>query len=178
MTERTLMNHSRTAVGVDTVFLTPDGVDVASSSLFQITRRRVLFDDVSFVTIHHERGVAFLVATGAFGTFFTALAIFIVAVSFDTWPMAVPFLLIGFPLFVAFLLRLAMGRSVVTVFGRRSRATLRFGIFRSARAREVYGQLCSAVRRAQNVATGFSPSRPESPAPPLPADVPLPPPAQ
>lgn len=173
MNGRTLVNRSRTALGTDTVYLTPDGVDVDASQAYTVVRRRVLFDDVSLVTLHHERGVAFLVATGAFGTFFLALSIFMVAVNFDMWPAAIPFFAIGLPIFMAFLLRLAMGRSVVTVFGRRSRAVLRFGVFRSARAREIYGQLCAAVRRAQSRVTAE-----ESPERPLPADVPLPPPAQ
>lgn len=173
MNGRTLLTRSRTALGTDTVYLTPDGVDVDASQAYTVVRRRVLFDDVSLVTLHHERGVAFLVLTGVIGTLLLAVSIFMVAVNFELWPAAVPFLAIGLPVFVAFLLRLAMGRSVVTVFGRRSRAVLRFGTFRSTRAREVYGQLCAAVRRAQGRITA-----PEPPAPPLPADVPLPPPAR
>lgn len=178
MSERILLNRARTPLGMDTAYLTPDGIDVDASQAYEVTRRRVLFEDVSLVTLHHERGIAFLITTGAFGTFFLALAILMIAVNLDVWPVALPFFAVGLPLFVAFLLRLAMGRSVVTVFGRRSRAVLRFGIFRSARAREVYGQLCAAVRRARNAAPEVSPPGPESPAPPLPADVPLPPPAQ
>ena len=173
MNGRTLLNRSWTALGTDTIYLAADSVDVDASRAYMVVRRRVVFDDVSLVTLHHERGVAFLVVTGGFGAFFLALSIFMVAVNFDMWPAAIPFFAIGLPLLIAFLLRLAKGRSVVTVFGRRSRAVLRFGTFRSERAREVYGQLCAAVRRAQSRITA-----PESPAPPLPADVPLPPPAQ
>ena len=179
MTDRTLLHRSRTLLGTDASYLAADGIDVDSSQNYEVIRRRVFFDDVGFVTLHRERGLAFLLTTGAFGTFFLAMAIFVVAVSVEAWPVALPFIVLGTPAFLAFLLRLAMGRAVVTVWGRRSRAVLRFGVFASARARTVYGQLCSAVRRAQSVATGFSPSNsPESPAPPLPPDVPLPPPAQ
>lgn len=176
--DRTLLHRSRTILGTDATYLTADGIDVDSSQNYEVIRRRVFFDDVSLVTLHHERGFGFLLTTAAFGTFFLAIAIFIVAINVDAWPVAIPFFLIGSPAFLAFLLRLAMGRSVVTVFGRRSRAVLRFGVFRAAKARTVYGQLCAAVRRAQNAAADFSPPAPESPGRPLPPDVPLPPPAR
>ena len=179
MSDRTLLNRARTPLGADTAYLTPDSVDLDVSQAYEVVRRRVFFDDVSMVTLHHERGIAFLVVTGVFGAACLAAAVFIVAVNVDMWPVALPFVVAGLPAFVAFLLRLAKGRSVVTVFGRRSRAVLRFGVFRSAKAREVYGRVCAAVRRAQSGAAGFSPpDSPESPAPPLPADIPLPPPAQ
>ena len=63
-----------------------------------------------------------------------------------------------------------MGRDVVTVFGRRSKAVLRFGSFRKQRAREVYGHVCAAVRRGQSAIVTQ-----EAPAPALPPDVPMPP---
>ncbi|HYC93228.1 MAG TPA: hypothetical protein VEO54_28745 [Thermoanaerobaculia bacterium] len=176
MTDRTLLHRSRTLLGTDATFVTADGIDVDSSQNYEVIRRRVFFDDVALVTLHRERGLAFLLTTGAFGTFFLAMAIFVVAINVEAWEVALPFFILGAPAFLAFLLRLAMGRAVVTVWGRRSRAVLRFGVFRSGKARRVYGKICSAVRRAQSGAAGFSP--PESPARPLPADVPLPPPAQ
>jgi len=63
------------------------------------------------------------------------------------------------------------GDRVVTVFGRRTRAAIRFGVFKTERAHEVYRIICAATGRAQKSFV----SAPESPAPPLPADVPLPP---
>jgi hypothetical protein len=173
MTGRTLLHRSRTLLGTDAAFLTTDGIDVDSSQNYEVIRRRVFFDDVALVTLHRERGLAFLLTTGAFGTFFLAMAIFVVALNVEAWQVALPFAILGAPAFLAFLLRLAVGRAVVTVWGRRSRAVLRFGIFRSGKAGRVYGQICAAVRRGQNAV-----NVPESPAPPLPADVPLPPPAQ
>jgi hypothetical protein len=41
--------------------------------------------------------------------------------STDAWPAALPFFTVGFLITLAFLIRAALGRSVVTVFGRRSR---------------------------------------------------------
>jgi hypothetical protein len=173
MSDRTFLNRARTFVGTDATYLTRDAIEVDSSQAYSVVRRRVFFDDVSLVTLHRERGWPFVVVTGVFGTFFLAIAIFIVAINVKAWPASVPFAVVGLPVLIACLIRLAMGRSVVTVFGRRSRAVLRFGVFRSQGARDAYGQLCAAVRRGQGAF-----SAPESPAPPLPADVPLPPPAQ
>ena len=178
MSDRTFLHRSRTLVGSDAVYLAPDGIDYDSSQNYEVTRRRVFFDDVALVTLHRERGLAFLLVTAAFGTFFLAMAIFVLALSTEAWPAALPFAVLGAPPFFAFLLRLALGRAVVTVWGRRSRAVLRFSVFSSGKAAKVYGQLCAAVRRAQSGAAGFSPPSPESPAPPPPEDVPLPPPAQ
>lgn len=173
MNERTKLCSSRTLVGSDSAFLTGDGIDLDQSVNYEVVRRRVFFDDVQLVTLHRERGLVFMLLTGAWGLLWTAIAIFIVAIDTDAWPAALFFLILGAPAVIGFLLRLALGREVVTIFGRRSKAALRFGVFRKQRARDVYGQVCAAVRRAQGRV-----SRAESPTPPLPPDVPLPPPAQ
>jgi len=171
--ERTKLCSSRTLVGSDTAYLTADGIDLDQSVNYEVVRRRVFFDDVQLVTLHRERGLLFLVVTGAWGLLWTAIAIFIVAINTKGWPAAMFFLALGGPAVIAFLLRLALGREVVTVCGRRSRASLRFSMFRKQRARDVYGTICAAVRRAHYLV-----SRAESRTPPLPPDVPLPPPAQ
>jgi hypothetical protein len=131
----------------------------------------VFFDDVMLVTLHHERGIPYLVLTGLFAGAMLGFAILIVAISTDAWPGALPFFIVGMLSLTAFLIRVAMGRGVITVFGRRSRAVLRFGSFRARRAREIYGQVCAAVRRGQSA----MPQVRESTDPP-PGDVPLPPP--
>ena len=173
--QRTLLCRTRTFMGNDAIFLTPDGLDVDGAEHYDVVRRRVLFDDVHLVTLHTERGAAYLILTGVFGSFFLALGIFVISLNFQAWPAALVFLVIGAIPFAMFLLRLATGRAVVTVFGRRSKAALRFGTFRATRARSAYGQICAAVRRAQS-ATPVSGR--ESTAPPLPEGVPLPPPSQ
>lgn len=170
MSERMLLRRSRTLVGSDAAYLLPDGLEVDSSQNYEITRRRVFFDDVQFITLHRERGAAFLILNGLVGAFFLGLAILIVSLSFKSWPGALVPFTIGIIPFSAFLVRLALGRDVVTVFGRRSKAAIRFNPFQATRARMVYGQVCAAVRRGQTTQ-----SAPESIAPPLPPDVPLPP---
>ena len=178
MSARTLIARTRTLVGSDSAYLGDDAVEVDQSVNYEVVRRRVFFDDVQLVTMHRERGLWFLLLTGAWGLLWTTVAIFIVAIDTNTWPAALIFLAVGAPAVIAFLLRLAMGRDVVTVFGRRSKASLKFGVFRHARAREAYGQICATVRRAQSRAARVEVTPAESDAPPLPPDVPPPPPAQ
>ena len=173
MTERTKLCSSRTLVGSDTAYLTADGIDLDQSVNYEVVRRRVFFDDVQLVTFHRERGLVFLLLTGAWGLLWTAIAIFIVAINSKAWPAAMFFLALGGPAAIAFLLRLALGREVVTVFGRRSKESLRFSMFRKQRARDAYGTVCAAVRRAH-----YAVSRAQSPPPRVQPDVPLPPPEQ
>jgi hypothetical protein len=169
--ERTKLCRSRTLVGSDTAYMTNDGIDLDQSVNYEVVRRRVFFDDVQLVTLHRERGMVFMVLAGAWGLLWTAIAIFIVAIDTDAWEAALVFLALGAPAVIGFLLRLALGREVVTIFGRRSKASLRFGVFRKQRARDVYGTVCAAVRRAQGRA-----ARAEMPAPEaLTSDVPMPP---
>ena len=163
-------------VGREAVYQLEDGLEVESNQYYDVTRRRVFFDDVLLVTYHRESSPLYLVITAVFGLLFLAIAVAIVAAETRLWPMALPFLLIGLPVLVAFVLRLIFGLDIITVFGRRSKAVLRFGM-RKRRAREVYGQICAAVRRIQgSVAAPVTPPSPESEAPPLPPDVPPPPP--
>ena len=178
MCERTLLSRSRTVFGSDSAYLADDAVDLDQSINYEVARRRVFFDDVQLVTLHRERGLWFLLLTGAWALLWIAVAIFIVAIDVDAWPYALFFLALGLPAAIAFLIRLALGRDVVTVHGRRSKIALRFSAFGKARAREAYGQVCAAVRRAQSRAPRADVTPAESPAPPLPPDVPPPPPAR
>lgn len=170
LTTRTLLRRSRGLVGSDATFLTPEGLDVESTQNYEVVRRKVLFDDVHLVTLHRERGIAYLVINGLFSAFFLGVSILIVAIDTDGWPWALPFFAAGLTFLIAFLIRLSMGRAVITVFGRRSKAVLRFGSFGKDRAREVYGQICAAVRRGQSALPEAAPVATE-----VPGDVPMPP---
>ncbi len=173
MTNRTLLRRSRSLFGNDATFLTPDGLDVESTQNYEVVRRRVFFDDVYFVTVHRERGVAYLIVTSIFGAVFMGFAILLLSINTNTWPWALPFFALGFISFLAFLIRLLMGRDVITVFGRRSKAVLRFGSFGKDRAREAYGQICAAVRRGQSAIAAPAPPVEQRELPPdlMPPDV-------
>jgi hypothetical protein len=61
----------------------------------------------------------------------------------------IAFAVSGLPFLVLLVLRLIMKVDAVTVFGKRSKAKIHYP-FRKARAREVYLQLCRAVREQQD----------------------------
>lgn len=163
---RTRIARWSTAVTRETVYQTANGIEVDSSEQFELVRRRVFFDDVRLVTYHRIRGTAFLLTTGILALFFVGMAVIMTAVSDATWAVALIFLAFALPFLIAFTLRLIVGVDVITVFGRRSKAVLRFS-FRKERARQVYGTICAAVRNAQRVRPATSPgtSPGTSPAP-------------
>jgi hypothetical protein len=144
---RKLLAKSRMAFSNQSVFQTAEGLDIESNEQYEIVERRVLFDDVLLVTIHREKGVPYLVVTGLFSLFFVGLALLILSINVDAWSAAAVFGIMGSPVLLAFLIRLFLGVDVITVFGRRSKAELRFAL-RKKRAREVYGTICAAVRSA------------------------------
>lgn len=168
---RTRLSRWATLSTREAVYQTPDGIEVDSSEQFELIRRRVLFEDVRLVTYHRQRGVAYLLATGILALFFIVLGAFVASIGAESWGAAAIFFMMAFLALTAFGLRLVLGVEVITIFGRRSKAVIRF-TFRKQRAREVYGTICAAVRNAQRVRPATSPG---SAAQPLPADVPLPP---
>ena len=146
-----------------TVYQSEDGLEIEVNEQYDVLQRRVLFDEVMLVTIHREKGGLFLLTTGTIAGTFFGLAILILVINFKAWPAALIFAAMGLPAFIPLVLRLILGVDVVTVFGKRSKAALRFA-FRKRRAREVYGILCAAARRAQSVATR-SATQPEQQTP-------------
>ncbi|HET8798601.1 MAG TPA: hypothetical protein VFO89_12995 [Thermoanaerobaculia bacterium] len=154
----------------EVAYQTVDGIEVDSSEQFELIRRRVLFEDVRLVTYHRQRGVLFPLLNGLFVLFCFAMAALVGSIGDDGWIGALVFIAIGMPSLIALVLRLIYGVDVITVFGRRSRVSIRFS-FRKQRAREVYGTLCAAARNAQRVRE----TAPQEAPPPLPADVPMPP---
>ena len=160
---RTLLGKWSTLASRERVYQTPDALEVESSENYEIKVYRVFYDDVRVVTIHRYRGVLFLTLSGLFGAGLFALVAFILTRGNDAWPAAIPFSLMALPFAIAFLVRAIFGVDVITVFGRRSKATLRFRV-KKQKARQVYGQICAIVRQAQRRAE----PAPAEPAPPIP----------
>lgn len=149
------MNGTRKLVGKSAtfgirqrVYQTADGFDVEMREQYEVMQRRVLFDDVQLVTIHRRLGPLYLILMGSIATLFIFIAILIVAVDVNDWPGAMVPAVMGLPFLIPFLVRLAFGQEVITIFGRRSKAEVRFSI-RKRLARETYGKICAAVREAQ-----------------------------
>jgi hypothetical protein len=142
-----LIGKSTTLVTRETIYQAEDGFEVETREHYEISERRVLYDDIQLVTYHKEYGAAYLVVTGAIALLFLTPAIALLAVNSDAWPAAIVFLFLGLPLLFMFLIRLLWRVDVITIFGRRSKARLRFSL-RKGKAREAYGKVCAIVRQA------------------------------
>ena len=157
------VGRTTSLLGSEVVYQTADGFEVEKTDHYKVEELRVFYDDVMLVTIHRELGLPFVVLTGLASLFFVSIAIFFLVIDDATWPAAVMFGIFGSPFIIAFLVRMIFQLDVVTIFGRRSTARMRYA-FRKRRAREVYGQVCAAVREAQR--------RRETEAAPEPVSVP------
>jgi hypothetical protein len=144
---RRLIGKSHSIGARAAIYQVEDGLEIETSEQYDIVQRRVLFDDVLMVTIHREKGLLYLFLTGVLAAFFLGIGLLILSVNIDAWPAALIFGVFGVPALLAFLIRLFLGVDVVTIFGRRSKANIRFAL-RKRRAREVYGAICAAVRAA------------------------------
>lgn len=170
---RTLITSGVTPTGRTTVYETADGVVVEANEQYEILHRRVLFEDVVLVTYHRETGWGYVLANGfiAFVFLFIGGSIFAARASMIA---AAIFAVLGLPSLVLLILRLALSVDVVTVFGRRSKAIIRFP-WNKRRARETYGRICARARQVQQRVGAENPE-PDVALPPGPelsaADVP------
>jgi hypothetical protein len=128
------------------IYEVADGLEVDEVDNFETQRRRVLYEDVLYVTHHREVGVAFPVVTACLAlSFFFGGA---VTYANGSTPGALIVAAFGLPFAAASIVRMLFGVDIVTIFGRRSRARIRYA-FSKKKARQVYGQICARVRQAQ-----------------------------
>lgn len=156
------------------VFRTPDAIEVEETEGYDLTRRRVWFDEVLLVTYHREMGWAFVVAMLAFSGIFGFPGL-ILLIADRSLGVAVYFALVVLPFVIALVLRLALRLDVVTVYGRRTKARVHFW-FGKAKARQVYQQVTRLARERQprpRAPVSVRPPPPPSSVPPtLPPSVP------
>jgi hypothetical protein len=155
-----LIGRSSSLAGREAVWQTSDGLEIQSNENYQVIRRSVLFEDIVFVTYHRRYGAGYLALTGLTALFFITIPVAIFAgAGFQSWPVTIPFLILGVPALVALSLRLMFRLDVITVFGKRTKASIRFSL-RKKQARDMYARIVAAVRSAQE---GFNEK--ESPLP-------------
>lgn len=142
------LGKSTSLVTRDTVYLVDDGFEVEAREHYEVIERRVLFDDVQLVTYHRHLGAVYLVVHGGIAIVFLGFALALGTLSSDAWVGALFVAAFGVPSLIAFILRLLFRMDVITIYGRRSKASIRFSL-RKAKARETYGRICAAVRQAQ-----------------------------
>jgi len=125
------------------IYRTDAGIEVDEIDHFEITRKRVFYDDILLVTKHRYLGPWFVAITLLLGVAFLTIGYLVkeraALITFGV--IAAPFLLMA-------IIRIATRVDVVTVFGRRSRAQMRF-IFRKGKARRLFEEISAAAREAQ-----------------------------
>jgi len=131
----------------ENVYETDDGIEVSATDQYELSRKRVLFEDIVLITYHRELGWAFLSAQTLIAVIFIAVAAVTYAAKGGVIAAAI-IASFALPSVIAILVRMAYQVDVISIFGRRSRATLRFS-FRKRRAREIYGRLCARTRQTQ-----------------------------
>jgi len=167
---RAFLSRRGALSSIDTVYRTRDAIEVDELEGTDVTRRRVLFDEVLFVTLHQEFGWAFVVMLLVILTI--TVPISLIAALADGITGAIVAFFTVLPFVALLVLRFAMRVDVVTVQGPRSRVRIPFW-FRKARAREVFANITRLARehqerraRAQGIpATPETPPRPEGEPP-------------
>jgi len=151
------------------IYQTNDGIEVDEIDHFEVQRKRVFYEDVVLVTRHHYMGPGFIAVMLLVGLGFIAIG-----VATRVTGAIITFAIIGAPFVIAGILRVALGVEVITVFGKRSRARIRY-VYRKAFARQIFAEIVARSRDAQRrLAEEIRESEPP-PAPPLSDEVPMPP---
>lgn len=145
---RTLIGKYASLAAREAIYETPDGFDVEARAGYDVIERRVLYDDVLLVTYHRRYGTAYLLTTGLISLFFVTIAVITLATYPGEPAAAIVIALFGIPSILSFLLRALFGVDTITIFGRRSKASVGFRL-QKRRARAAYERVCMLVRNAQ-----------------------------
>jgi len=171
-TTRVLIGRNNDFATRQIVYRTPVGIEVDELDHFEVRRKRVFYDDVLLVTYHREQSWGFIVLTAILVLLFGLLAF----VASSVPPLAMTLAAVAAAALVLGTMRLLMQVDVVTVFGRRSKAAVRYA-YRKARARQTFNEICANVAAAQRrLAREIAESEPAAAAvpaeelPPMPAE--------
>lgn len=126
------------------IYRTPLGIEIDELDHFEVVRKRVFYDDVLLVTLHRQQTWGFIVLTAIVVLLFGGLAV----IAKDVTGLAMTLAAVAALALVLGTIRLLYQVDVVSVFGRRSKASIRFG-YRKSRARQTYNEICGNVAAAQ-----------------------------
>lgn len=145
---RRLLNRHGGVISVYRIFLVDDGLEIDEVTPVEITRRRVYFDEVLALTYHQRIGKAFLAVTLIFMSLMLVPGLAAVLTSSNAAGGLWVSLALASPFVLAILFRVIVHQDVITVFGRRGRAELRFSL-RKGMARRTWAELSEAVAATQ-----------------------------
>ena len=142
--KRTRIGRNSNFVTRQIVYRTPVGIEIDELDHFEITRKRVFYDDVLLVTYHRQQSWGFIVLTAIVLLLFGTLAFVAASVP----PLAMTLAAVAALALILGVTRLLTEVEVVSVFGRRSKAAVRYA-YRKAFARRMYNEICANVAAAQ-----------------------------
>jgi hypothetical protein len=134
------------------IYESEQAIEVDEHDHFEIVRRRVFFDDILLVTYHKELGGGYIATMATLFVLFAAMAVS----THTLMPMMIIFAALAGVTLICGILRLTLLVDVITVFGRRSKAAMRFS-FRKAYARDVFERICAKTAAAQQVTDAVPP---------------------
>ncbi len=152
------------------VYQTDDALEIDEIDHFEIVRKRVYFDDVLLATMHTRVGMAFIITMAVF--FLLLAGIAAAFQSANETGIATGFAVFSAPFLVALFIRLLLKQEVITIFGRRSKAAMKF-TFRQTYAHEKFNEICSLVTRAQDRIAAEQPALERPPE--ILSEIPMPP---
>ena len=172
-TPRKLLARTNSVATRQRVYRVSDGLEVDWMDTFEVRRRRVLFDEVLLITYHRHYGKALLTVSSIFVILAAVIAWLSAEGAQDATVGWILFSILGGPFLIILLVHLIMKWDEINVYGRRSRATLRFGL-RKSFARKVFEELVADVRAAQSrTARIVPPEVPPEPPPESPVGEPI-----
>jgi len=157
---RLFLGGRRGFSGQQRTYRTPDYLEIDDIESYDVTRRRIFYDEILLVTLHTT--VAWLLAIGV-GTLGGVLGLACLPlISESKGTAALLFLCTAAPLFALAVLLLARPFGVVTVFGKRTRTQMEYW-WRRGRARETYLLVCRLARERQSQLARQAPQTAVSP---------------
>jgi hypothetical protein len=126
------------------VYRTDEALEVAYISTFEVSLRRLFFDEVQLVTLHRARGSRTLWLL----IVLSALCALAALAARSTTELATGFVMVTAIVFAWTLVTALIQSSIVTAYGGRARARIRF-LYRPGKARRVYDDLCRRVAEVQ-----------------------------
>jgi hypothetical protein len=161
---RVRLARSRGVFSRSTTFDTPEALEEQEIEGYDVSLRRVRYDEVLLVTRHTTTNWIGAIVT----FFFLGLCFFwsLLAglISQKVMVGVIAFSVTGIPLLVVLVLMMAVKVEVITVFGRRMRIRMRFWLGK-ARASQVFDTVCRAARQRQEADRRQATARTPSPDP-------------
>jgi len=148
--ERVRVASVRTLGGELRLYERADSFECDQFARGELWRRRVFFDDLLLVTLHRPRAWPFFVTCGGLAALGALPALFVLRQnpSVGLIPGLTLFAMLSLPFLVAIVARAVFGAHCVTLYGKRSRVRIPFGM-RRGRAREAFERVRRRVAEAQ-----------------------------